>query len=213
MEARSTPLAAEFPMPGCRQACLIDSSGPFPEFTDSDIMGPGSLNHSGMSYHDSTSPPSYCDNHHPLNSLEENPCPDSDCLSNDHSHHYSGTMRASLPDETALFVANYLHQLGLKFGMDMTLDRVIQICIGQWDTPGHWYYHHLFYRLHCILSQTPSLRTPRWEGIILFRTTVHLRRVSNLADRLASLHPAIGFISGPVPSHRPTTRYSKTVAD
>ncbi|KAG1873281.1 hypothetical protein C8R48DRAFT_669882 [Suillus tomentosus] len=114
MEARSTPLAAEFPMPGCRQACLIDSSRPFPEFADSDIVGPGSLNHSGMSYHDSASPPS---------------------LSNDHSHHYSGTMRASLPDETALFVANYLHQLRLKFGMDMTLDRAIQICIGQWDTP------------------------------------------------------------------------------
>ncbi|KAG1898229.1 uncharacterized protein F5891DRAFT_1239840 [Suillus fuscotomentosus] len=114
MEARSTPLAAEFPMPGCRQVCLIDSPGPFPEFMDSDIVGPGLLSHSDMSYQDSTSPPS---------------------LSNDHSHHYSGTMRASLPDETALFVANYLHQLRLKFGMDMTLDRAIQICIGQWDTP------------------------------------------------------------------------------
>lgn len=135
MEARSTPLAAEFPMPGCRQVCLIDSPGPFPEFMDSDIVGPGLLNHSDMSYQDSTSPPSYYNNHHPLNSLEENTCPDSDCLSNDHSHHYSGTMRASLPDETALFVANYLHQLRLKFGMDMTLDRAIQICIGQWDTP------------------------------------------------------------------------------
>ncbi|KAG2101530.1 hypothetical protein BD769DRAFT_186902 [Suillus cothurnatus] len=43
-------------------------------------------------------------------------------------------MHVSLPDETALFVANYLHQLRLTFGTDMTLDQVIRICSGQRDT-------------------------------------------------------------------------------
>lgn len=60
-------------------------------------------------------------------------------------------MHTSLPDETALFVASYLHQLRLTFGTDMTLDQAIRICGGQWDTPGH--YHHFLpcvYRLHCI---------------------------------------------------------------
>ncbi|KAG2034584.1 hypothetical protein BDR03DRAFT_599543 [Suillus americanus] len=130
-----TPLAAAFPMTGCRQAHPIDSyEEPFPEFTDSNIASQGSLNHSGMSY--STSPSSY-DNHHPLNLSEENQCRDSVCLLNGDSPHYSGVMHASLPNETSLFVANYLHQLRLTIGTDMTLDQAIQICVcgGQLDTP------------------------------------------------------------------------------
>ncbi|KAG1751035.1 hypothetical protein EDB19DRAFT_1674589, partial [Suillus lakei] len=135
MEAR-TPLAAVSLMTGCRQARPIDSYGePFSEFTDSDIPGQGSLNNSGMSY--STSQPSfsYDNSHHPLNLVEENQSHGSVCLSNVHSHHVSGVTHASLPDETALFVANYLHQLRMTFGTDMTLDQAIRMCDGRWDTP------------------------------------------------------------------------------
>ncbi|KAG1879251.1 hypothetical protein F4604DRAFT_561695 [Suillus subluteus] len=134
MEAH-TPLAAALLMTGCRQAHPIDSYRElFPEFTDSNIASQSSLNHSGMSY--STSQSSYVNNHHPLNLLEGNQCRDSvSNLLKGHSHHYSGVMHASLPDETALLVANYLHQLRLRFGTDMTLDQAIRICGGQWDTP------------------------------------------------------------------------------
>lgn len=103
---------------------------------DSNIESQGSLNNPGMSYSTSPSSPSYDHSHYPLNLLEENQCHDSVCLSNDHSHHYSGVMHASLLDETALFVANYLHQLRLTFGTDMTLDQAIRICGGQWDIPA-----------------------------------------------------------------------------
>ncbi|KAG1763054.1 hypothetical protein EDD22DRAFT_889022, partial [Suillus occidentalis] len=110
MEAH-TPLAAALLMTGCRQTRPVDSYGkPFSEFTDSDIASEGSLDRSGTSHF--TSPTS---------------------LSN-YSHHYSGVMHTSLPDETALFVASYLHQLRLTFGTDMTLDQAIRICDGQWDT-------------------------------------------------------------------------------
>lgn len=132
MEAH-TPLAAALLMTGCRQSRPVDSYGkPFSEFTDSDIASQGSLNHSGMSY--STSPSSYDNKNHPLNLLEEYQCRDSVCLSN-RSHYYSGVMHTSSPDEMALFVASYLHQLRLTFGTDLTLDQAIRICEGQWDTP------------------------------------------------------------------------------
>lgn len=135
MEAH-TPLAATLLMTGCRQARPVDSYGkPFSEFTDSDIPSQGSFHHPGMSYSTSPSSLSYDNKNHPLNLLEENQCHDSVCLSNDHSHHYSGAIHTSLPDETALFVASYLHQLRLTFGTDMTLDQAIRICGGQWDTP------------------------------------------------------------------------------
>ncbi|KAG1822639.1 uncharacterized protein BJ212DRAFT_817567 [Suillus subaureus] len=128
-----TPLAAALLMTGCRQARPIDSyEKPFFEFTDSSIASQGSLNHSGMNY--STSPLSYDNNHHPLNLLE-NQCHNSVCLSDHHSHHYSGVTHVSLPDETSLFVANYLCQLRLTFGTDMTLDQAIRVCGGQCDTP------------------------------------------------------------------------------
>ncbi|KAG2065784.1 hypothetical protein BDR04DRAFT_137060 [Suillus decipiens] len=149
MEAH-TPLDAASLMTGCRRICPIDSHGePFSEFTDPNIANQGSLNYSGMSY---STYPGYDDNYHPLNLLE-NQCHESACMLNDHSYHNSGVIHASSPGETqtALFVANYLHQLRLSFGTDMTLDQAIRICSGQWDTSG--YYHHFLlyeYRLHYI---------------------------------------------------------------
>lgn len=57
----------------------------------------------------------------------------------------SGAVHASLPDKTALFVANYLHQLRVIHGMDMTLDQAIGICGGQLDIPGGYFHFPFLY--------------------------------------------------------------------
>jgi len=53
-----------------------------------------------------------------------------------YTHPDGSVMPPSLPDfGTALFVANYLHQLRVTRGMDLTLDQAIQICSGH---PGRY---------------------------------------------------------------------------
>ncbi|KAG2131820.1 hypothetical protein DEU56DRAFT_452399 [Suillus clintonianus] len=131
-----TPLTAALLMTGRRRALPIDSYGePFTELTDSNIPSQGSLNGLDMNHSTFSTSLSYDNNYRPLDLLEPSQTHGTTHLSKIHSHHDCGITDASSLDETALFVANYLHQMRLTFGTGMTVDQAIRICSGQWDTP------------------------------------------------------------------------------
>ncbi|OJA21007.1 hypothetical protein AZE42_02347 [Rhizopogon vesiculosus] len=96
----------------------------FSEIMDSDNASQGFLNSSSMDH--PTSPYNifdYSNNHPSPELLEHSPSHGSAQVQ---LHPDSGVMRASLPDGTAIFVAN---------GMDVALGQAIRICDRQWDIP------------------------------------------------------------------------------
>ncbi|KAG0704820.1 hypothetical protein DFH29DRAFT_997307 [Suillus ampliporus] len=109
------------------------------------------FNASDMDYFTTPQNVEHYNNHQPLDFLKkihshgpaqwailfspENSAKEKDRLFNVHSHRDRDVIHTSLPDETALFVANYRHHWRETYDTEATIDQAIRICGGQRDTP------------------------------------------------------------------------------